>query len=117
MELFPRLFSIPSCGNSFIEADEDCDVGLLNADEDENKCCDSKHCKYRIDECRPVKHECDLPEICPGNSKKCPKDVVKSGTERCVGITVSELKRIFIKSPIAQKNTFKVIPFHDKINL
>lgn len=33
--------------------------------------------------CRDAENECDLPEHCPGDSSKCPKDVYKKNGNRC----------------------------------
>ncbi|XP_032326731.1 disintegrin and metalloproteinase domain-containing protein 28 [Camelus ferus] len=88
----PRnIISLPVCGNQLLETGEECDCGT--PEECTNICCDPKTCKIKasfecaIGECcekchfkkagavcRPAKDECDLPEMCVGNTGLCPDD-------------------------------------------
>ncbi|KAM4749094.1 zinc metalloproteinase-disintegrin-like VLAIP-B [Rhinophrynus dorsalis] len=79
------------CGNKFTELGEDCDCGTV--EECTNQCCDAATCKFKPDAkcadgeccedcqikkagvvCRAVKDDCDLADLCEGNSAACPSD-------------------------------------------
>ncbi|KAM5172099.1 zinc metalloproteinase-disintegrin-like VLAIP-B [Mantella aurantiaca] len=79
------------CGNKFTEIGEDCDCGTEK--ECTNPCCDAATCKFKDNAkcaegeccencmimkagtvCRPVKDECDIADMCNGNSPECPTD-------------------------------------------
>ncbi|XP_053575421.1 zinc metalloproteinase-disintegrin-like VLAIP-A [Bombina bombina] len=81
----------PVCGNKFTEIGEDCDCGTK--EECTNECCDAATCKLKPDAkcaegeccvncqvvkagvvCRPSKDDCDLPDMCDGNSPVCQTD-------------------------------------------
>ncbi|XP_028922198.2 disintegrin and metalloproteinase domain-containing protein 28 [Ornithorhynchus anatinus] len=85
------IISTPICGNLLLEVGEDCDCGTPK--ECTNNCCVAKTCKLKAGGqcadgeccencqirkagtlCRPVKDDCDLPEVCDGQSRKCPVD-------------------------------------------
>ncbi|XP_058526010.1 disintegrin and metalloproteinase domain-containing protein 28 isoform X2 [Ochotona princeps] len=85
------IISTPICGNQLVELGEDCDCGT--PEECTNICCEAKTCKIKAGfqcafgeccekcqlkkagvVCRPAKDECDLPEMCDGQSTDCPKD-------------------------------------------
>ncbi|XP_054434768.1 disintegrin and metalloproteinase domain-containing protein 28 [Pteronotus mesoamericanus] len=85
------VISTPLCGNQLVEMEEDCDCGT--SEECTDVCCDANTCKIKagflcasgeccegcqIKEagrvCRPAKDECDLPEMCDGQSALCPDD-------------------------------------------
>lgn len=85
------IVSTPICGNQLVEMGEECDCGT--SEECTNICCDAKTCKIKAGVqcalgeccekcqfkkpgtvCRPAKDECDLPEMCDGESGICPKD-------------------------------------------
>ncbi|XP_074051392.1 disintegrin and metalloproteinase domain-containing protein 28 isoform X2 [Macrotis lagotis] len=85
------IISTPICGNLIVELGEDCDCG--SPEECTNVCCDATTCKIKSNFqcalgeccenckikragalCRPVKDECDLPEMCDGKSGSCPQD-------------------------------------------
>ncbi len=91
-----KLFQSPVCGNSFVEAGEECDCGLkdhcdnpccnpetctlfANATCATGECCDFTTCQPKSpgSMCRPAEHECDLPEFCDGLQEACPADVYK----------------------------------------
>lgn len=91
-----KLFQSPTCGNSFVEAGEECDCGLkdhcdnpccnpetctlfANATCATGDCCDFSTCQPKAPGglCRPAEHECDLPEFCDGINESCPIDVYK----------------------------------------
>ncbi|KAG8141321.1 hypothetical protein E2320_006954 [Naja naja] len=79
------------CGNYFVEEGEECDCGspadCQSACCDAATCkvghgaqCDSEECREKCKfkgaetECRAAKHDCDLPELCTGQSAECPTD-------------------------------------------
>ncbi|KAG8141317.1 putative Metalloprotein, partial [Naja naja] len=85
------VISPPVCGNEFVEEGEECDCGLPK--ECKNECCEAATCKLKPGAkcahgeccekcqlktagsvCRAVKHDCDLPELCTGQSAECPMD-------------------------------------------
>ncbi|KAM5306638.1 disintegrin and metalloproteinase domain-containing protein 28 isoform 2-T2 [Glossophaga mutica] len=55
------IISTPLCGNQLVEEEEDCDCG-------------TSEIKKGGEVCRPAKDECDLPEMCDGQSALCPDD-------------------------------------------
>ncbi|KAG1958725.1 disintegrin and metalloproteinase domain-containing protein [Pimephales promelas] len=80
------------CGNGFTEKGEECDCGTVQ--ECTNPCCNATTCKLTEGSqcatgeccekckimpashvCRPINHDCDLPESCTGKSAVCPEDV------------------------------------------
>ncbi|XP_067399806.1 zinc metalloproteinase-disintegrin-like ohanin [Emydura macquarii macquarii] len=81
----------PVCGNNFVEEGEECDCGT--PEECTNICCEAETCKLKPKAkcgfgeccedcqlkkagalCRTRKHDCDLPEVCTGQSHLCPPD-------------------------------------------
>ncbi|XP_043358928.1 zinc metalloproteinase-disintegrin-like NaMP isoform X4 [Dermochelys coriacea] len=85
------IVATPVCGNNFVEKGEECDCGT--PEECTNICCDAVTCKLKPNAkcgfgeccencqikkagtlCRPIKHDCDLPELCTGQSHQCPVD-------------------------------------------
>uniref|UniRef100_A0A670JT89 ADAM metallopeptidase domain 28 n=1 Tax=Podarcis muralis TaxID=64176 RepID=A0A670JT89_PODMU len=85
------IIATPVCGNDFVEEGEECDCG--SPEECKNDCCEAATCKLKPGAkcgygdccencqirragavCRPVKHDCDLPELCTGTSQQCPMD-------------------------------------------
>ncbi|KAI8807154.1 Metallo-peptidase family M12-domain-containing protein [Cladochytrium replicatum] len=108
----PGTFSVasdPICGNGILEGDEECDCGPAQSCND--ACCNASACKLAPNAvCSPANHacctpqctivpvsaqkvcrmssdSCDLPEICDGSSKNCPKDVILANGAACSGIT------------------------------
>lgn len=84
------------CGNSMLEAGEQCDDGNTNAGD----CC-SPACAFEPADtvCRAAGGVCDVAETCTGTSARCPGDVKASGVcraavgvcdvaERCDGASV-----------------------------
>ncbi|KAM4749093.1 zinc metalloproteinase-disintegrin-like VLAIP-B [Rhinophrynus dorsalis] len=94
MQNTPQKSSIqtpPVCGNTFTEQGEECDCGTV--EECTNKCCDAATCKLKAEAqcaegdccdnckireaghvCRASKDDCDLADMCNGNSPMCPSD-------------------------------------------
>uniref|UniRef100_A0A8C1YL18 ADAM metallopeptidase domain 22 n=1 Tax=Cyprinus carpio TaxID=7962 RepID=A0A8C1YL18_CYPCA len=81
-----KLLDPPECGNGFVEAGEECDCGgpAECAKEGENcckncmltqgaKCSDGlccKNCQFMGVLCRDAVNDCDIPEMCTGNSSQ-----------------------------------------------
>lgn len=97
-----HLFNQATCGNGFVEANEECDCGLPS--HCQNKCCNASTCKLRLNAtcangvccnmetcklhsenemCRRSKGECDLPEYCDGHSEHCSVDLYKQNSLEC----------------------------------
>uniref|UniRef100_A0A8C2G120 ADAM metallopeptidase domain 22 n=1 Tax=Cyprinus carpio TaxID=7962 RepID=A0A8C2G120_CYPCA len=96
-----KLLDPPECGNGFVEAGEECDCGSPAecAKEGENcckncmltqgaKCSDGLCCKNCQLEfmgvlCRDAVNDCDIPEMCTGNSSQCPPNLHKMDGYTC----------------------------------
>ncbi|XP_029933576.1 disintegrin and metalloproteinase domain-containing protein 11 isoform X1 [Myripristis murdjan] len=105
-----KLLDPPECGNGFVETGEECDCGSQvdcmrsggacckkctlthNAMCSNGLCC--RDCKYELRgvTCRDAVNDCDIPEICMGDSSQCPHNVHKldgymcdAGQGRCYG--------------------------------
>uniref|UniRef100_A0A8C1DSI1 ADAM metallopeptidase domain 22 n=1 Tax=Cyprinus carpio carpio TaxID=630221 RepID=A0A8C1DSI1_CYPCA len=96
-----NLLDPPECGNGFVEAGEECDCGSPAecAREGENcckkcmltqgaKCSDGLCCKNCQLEfmgvlCREAVNDCDIPEMCTGNSSQCPPNLHKMDGYTC----------------------------------
>ncbi|KAG5513916.1 hypothetical protein PMAC_000538 [Pneumocystis sp. 'macacae'] len=97
------LISEKRCGNGIIEEGEECDCGGEKGCKG-NLCCDPKTCKFTpgsvCDDsneacckncqfapkdtiCRPSHDECDIAEVCSGNSSTCPSDLFKKDGSIC----------------------------------
>lgn len=97
-----KLLDAPSCGNGFVEVGEECDCGspteckksgalncckkcTLSHDAmcSDGLCC--RRCKYepRGTVCREPVNECDVPEMCPGDSSVCPGNLHKQDGYFC----------------------------------
>ncbi|KAM7153685.1 zinc metalloproteinase-disintegrin-like NaMP isoform 2-T2 [Macrochelys suwanniensis] len=91
MPALKDIVATPVCGNNFVEKGEDCDCGT--PEECTNICCEAATCKLKPNAkcafgeccencqikkagalCRSTKHDCDLPELCTGQSHQCPVD-------------------------------------------
>ncbi|XP_029791915.1 disintegrin and metalloproteinase domain-containing protein 15 isoform X11 [Suricata suricatta] len=105
--LFERLSGLPSmaavCGNTLVEPGEQCDCGF--PDECTDPCCDYFTCRLRPGarcasgglccqncqlrpagwQCRPARGDCDLAELCSGDSPQCPPDISLGDGEPCAG--------------------------------
>ncbi|ELW62434.1 Disintegrin and metalloproteinase domain-containing protein 15 [Tupaia chinensis] len=105
--LFERLPGLPAmasfCGNMLVEPGEQCDCGL--SEECSDPCCDYFTCQLKPGaqcasdglcchncqlrpagwQCRAPRGECDLPEVCPGDSSQCPADAGLGDGEPCAG--------------------------------
>eukprot|EP00930_Biecheleria_cincta_P081932 TRINITY_DN7144_c0_g1_i2.p1 TRINITY_DN7144_c0_g1~~TRINITY_DN7144_c0_g1_i2.p1 ORF type:complete len:1087 (+),score=126.63 TRINITY_DN7144_c0_g1_i2:455-3262(+) len=101
-----RVFGDPVCQNGFVEAGEDCDCGGADCST-LDPCCNGATCAfakatYQCSDasqgccqncmnisasanhvCRPGSGSCDLPEICPGGTGDCPKDVYAYPGQAC----------------------------------
>ncbi|KAM3830883.1 zinc metalloproteinase-disintegrin-like NaMP [Vipera latastei] len=94
------ILTPPVCGNDFVEEGEECDCG--SPKECKNECCDATTCKLKpgakcghgecCEECqlkkagavcRVAKHDCDLPELCTGQSAQCPLDRFRVNGHPC----------------------------------
>uniref|UniRef100_A0A3Q4GW85 ADAM metallopeptidase domain 22 n=1 Tax=Neolamprologus brichardi TaxID=32507 RepID=A0A3Q4GW85_NEOBR len=94
-----KLLDPPECGNGFVEPGEECDCGnpAECAKEGENCCknctltqgsvCSNglccNNCQFRGIVCRDAVNDCDIPEICSGNSSQCPPNVHKMDGYTC----------------------------------
>uniref|UniRef100_A0A8C2G4M8 ADAM metallopeptidase domain 22 n=1 Tax=Cyprinus carpio TaxID=7962 RepID=A0A8C2G4M8_CYPCA len=94
-----KLLDPPECGNGFVEAGEECDCGSPAecAKEGENcckncmltqgaKCSDGlccKNCQFMGVLCRDAVNDCDIPEMCTGNSSQCPPNLHKMDGYTC----------------------------------
>uniref|UniRef100_G5E6C5 ADAM metallopeptidase domain 20 n=1 Tax=Bos taurus TaxID=9913 RepID=G5E6C5_BOVIN len=90
------------CGNSVVEAGEECDCGSLKTC-NTDPCCQLNctvtagvNCAFGLcchnctfsqsgTVCRQVANECDLPEWCNGTTNQCPEDVYKQDGTFCTG--------------------------------
>lgn len=67
-----------ACGNSVVDAGEQCDVGAQNGQT--TSCCTSA-CQFRSagSTCRPSAGFCDVAETCTGSNGNCPADGFNTG--------------------------------------
>ncbi|EGW07202.1 Disintegrin and metalloproteinase domain-containing protein 22 [Cricetulus griseus] len=98
-----KLLDPPECGNGFIETGEECDCGTtaecaLEGAEcckkctltQDSQCSDGlccKKCKFQPlgTVCREAVNDCDIREICSGNSSQCAPNVHKMDGYSCDG--------------------------------
>nr|XP_028558131.1 disintegrin and metalloproteinase domain-containing protein 23 isoform X1 [Podarcis muralis] len=96
-----KLFDTTECGNGYVEPGEDCDCGfqtdckadlcckkcsLSNGAHCSNgPCCNETSCLFfpRGFVCRSPVNECDITEICPGDSGQCPPNLHKQDGFAC----------------------------------
>ncbi|XP_032085107.1 zinc metalloproteinase-disintegrin-like ohanin [Thamnophis elegans] len=89
------------CGNFYVEEGEECDCG--SPEECANECCDAATCQLKSgaecaegacceecqikkagEECREARDDCDLPELCTGQSAECPIDRFQINGHPCL---------------------------------
>ncbi|XP_076857007.1 disintegrin and metalloproteinase domain-containing protein 11 isoform X2 [Brachyhypopomus gauderio] len=105
-----KLLDPPECGNGFVEQGEECDCGSqVECSRVGGACCKKctlthdalcsnglccSRCRYeqRGIVCREAVNDCDVPEMCAGDSSQCPPNVHKldgymcdAGQGRCYG--------------------------------
>uniref|UniRef100_A0A194ASV7 Metalloproteinase type III 4a n=1 Tax=Sistrurus miliarius barbouri TaxID=8759 RepID=A0A194ASV7_SISMB len=99
--LLTDIVSPPVCGNELLEEGEECDCGSpANC---QNPCCDAATCKLTPGsqcakglccdqcrfkgagtECRAAKDDCDMADLCTGQSAKCPTDRFQRNGHPCL---------------------------------
>ncbi|XP_061934663.1 disintegrin and metalloproteinase domain-containing protein 11 isoform X38 [Apis cerana] len=91
-----------SCGNRVIDEGEQCDCGSIEECHEYDPCCDPITCRLTSEAqcatgpccsdckllargvvCRESTNECDLPEVCTGETGQCPTDVYKKNGNPC----------------------------------
>ncbi|XP_076169368.1 disintegrin and metalloproteinase domain-containing protein mind-meld isoform X5 [Ptiloglossa arizonensis] len=102
----PNEVEARSCGNNVIDDGEQCDCGSIEECQKLNPCCDPITCKLTTEAecatgpccknckllkqdvvCRESTNECDLPEVCSGETGQCPPDVYKKNGNLCADNT------------------------------
>ncbi|MFH4973934.1 hypothetical protein AB6A40_000643 [Gnathostoma spinigerum] len=96
--------SLQQCGNGVVDGEEECDCG--SRDHCMDPCCDPLTCTLRAHAqcashqeccqrcqlrpaghvCRPSRSECDVTEVCDGETGDCPKDGYLVDGTKCGGI-------------------------------
>ncbi|XP_048186513.1 disintegrin and metalloproteinase domain-containing protein 25-like [Perognathus longimembris pacificus] len=105
-----HIYKNELCGNSVIDAGEQCDCGSLKRCADDacclanctlksgaacasGLCCKDCHIMPSGTMCRAKQNECDLPEWCNGISQQCPEDVFLLGGTPCLSTGLCYQKR------------------------
>uniref|UniRef100_A0A803T5G3 ADAM metallopeptidase domain 23 n=1 Tax=Anolis carolinensis TaxID=28377 RepID=A0A803T5G3_ANOCA len=94
-----KLFDTTECGNGYVEPGEDCDCGfkmdcyancckkcsLSNGAHCSDGLCCNDTCLFipRGSECREAVNDCDITEICTGDSGQCPPNLHKQDGFAC----------------------------------
>nr|O42138.1 RecName: Full=Zinc metalloproteinase-disintegrin-like ACLD; AltName: Full=Snake venom metalloproteinase; Short=SVMP; AltName: Full=VMP-III; Short=AclVMP-III; Flags: Precursor [Agkistrodon contortrix laticinctus]AAC18911.1 metalloproteinase-disintegrin-like protein [Agkistrodon contortrix laticinctus] len=95
------IVSPPVCGNELLEVGEECDCG--SPTNCQNPCCDAATCKLTPGsqcadgvccdqcrftragtECRQAKDDCDMADLCTGQSAECPTDRFQRNGHPCL---------------------------------
>uniref|UniRef100_A0A194AMD3 Metalloproteinase type III 11 n=1 Tax=Agkistrodon piscivorus TaxID=8715 RepID=A0A194AMD3_9SAUR len=95
------IVSPPVCGNELLEVGEECDCG--SPTNCQNPCCDAATCKLTPGsqcadgvccdqcrfkgagtECRAAKDDCDMADLCTGQSAECPTDRFQRNGHPCL---------------------------------
>ncbi|XP_075683741.1 disintegrin and metalloproteinase domain-containing protein 22 isoform X5 [Rhinoderma darwinii] len=90
-----KLLDPPECGNGFVEAGEECDCGTAaecaaeggeccmkcmlteGSQCSDGMCCSTCKLIQNGVFCRDAVNDCDIPEMCTGNSSQCPSNIHK----------------------------------------
>ncbi|XP_069585577.1 disintegrin and metalloproteinase domain-containing protein 22 isoform X7 [Ranitomeya imitator] len=90
-----KLLDPPECGNGFVEAGEECDCGTVaecaaeggeccrkcmlteGSQCSDGLCCSTCQFIQKGLFCRDAVNDCDIPEMCTGNSSQCPSNIHK----------------------------------------
>ncbi|XP_073438008.1 disintegrin and metalloproteinase domain-containing protein 22 isoform X6 [Dendrobates tinctorius] len=90
-----KLLDPPECGNGFVEAGEECDCGTVaectteggeccrkcmlteGSQCSDGLCCSACQFIQKGVFCRDAVNDCDIPEMCTGNSSQCPSNIHK----------------------------------------
>uniref|UniRef100_A0A8D0E5E8 ADAM metallopeptidase domain 23 n=1 Tax=Salvator merianae TaxID=96440 RepID=A0A8D0E5E8_SALMN len=95
-----KLFDTTECGNGYVEPGEECDCGFQTdcrkdcckkcslsngAHCSDGPCCNETNCLFfpRGFECRFAVNDCDITEICTGDSGQCPPNLHKQDGFAC----------------------------------
>ncbi|CAK9826956.1 Disintegrin and metalloproteinase domain-containing protein 11 [Anthophora retusa] len=98
----PNELERRSCGDEVINDGEQCDCGTVDECKKKDPCCDPITCKLITEAkcatgpccinckllargvvCRESTNECDLPEVCTGETGQCPTNVYKKNGSPC----------------------------------
>ncbi|KAM4688185.1 disintegrin and metalloproteinase domain-containing protein 22 isoform 2-T2 [Discoglossus pictus] len=96
-----KLLDLPECGNGFVEDGEECDCGSLaecaaeggdcclkcsltqGSECSDGLCCTDCKVNLKGTLCRDAVNDCDIPEMCTGNSSQCPSNIHKLDGYHC----------------------------------
>ncbi|XP_065828495.1 zinc metalloproteinase-disintegrin-like agkihagin [Oscarella lobularis] len=102
-----------TCGNGFVEPDEECDCGTVEeCTQAKDQCCNPRTCTLYVGAacsdaddicckncqfaavgklCRSAKGDCDLEEVCTGVSARCPTNLYKYDGMNCTGVDENDM--------------------------